>query len=140
MNCILCSALQNERDHILHQDAHVFILVNIEPIKEGHVMILPVRHAEQLRDLTPDESSAFLKAIDRAMLAIAEAYEETPMCLVNGWKYRTQPHLHAHVLPSKKNLRGLYAASEDLEERKRGNEQVILRIKEALLPFIRSDF
>lgn len=103
-------------------------------------MILPVRHAEQLRDLTPDESSAFLKAIDRAMLAMTEAYEETPMCLVNGWKYRTQPHLHAHVLPSKNNLRGLYSASEGLEERKRANEQTIQNIKEQIMPFLRSEF
>ena len=140
MTCTLCDSLRNEQDYILYQDAHVFILVNIEPIKEGHVMILPVRHVEQLRDLTPDESSAFLKAIDRAMLAVTEAYEETPMCLVNGWKYRTQPHLHAHVLPSKYNLRGLYSTSEGLEERKRANEQTIKNIKEKLRPFLRSEF
>ncbi len=103
-------------------------------------MILPVRHAEQLKDLTPDESSAFLKAIDLCMSAVTEAYGETPMCLVNGWKYRTQPHLHAHVLPSKKNLRGLYSASEGLEERKHADEQTLKAIKEKLKPFLEQEF
>ncbi len=139
MNCELCNSLRDDQDRILYQDAYVFILINIEPIKEGHVMILPVRHAEQLKDLTPDESSAFLKAIDLSMKAVTEAYGETPMCLVNGWKYRTQPHLHAHVLPSKKNLRGLYSASEGLEERKRADKKTLRSIKEKLKTFLKME-
>ncbi len=132
MSCVLCDSFANEKERVIFQDQHVFVLVNIEPIKDGHVMILPIRHAEQLRDLTPEESQAFLQAIDRCMLAVTKLYQETPMCLVNGWSYRTQPHLHAHVLPSKKNLRGLYASAEGLEERKRADEATLKQIAERL--------
>lgn len=134
MNCVLCDSLRDEPGRILYKDDHVFVLINIEPLKEGHVIILPVRHAEQLGDLTPDESSAFLKAIDRCMHAVTEAYD-APMCLVNGQKYRSQAHLHAHVLPSKNGLRGLYTAAEGLEHRKRADDDVLDRIKETLKPY-----
>ena len=135
MSCVLCDSLVDEPGRILYQDQHVFVLLNIEPIKEGHVMVLPTRHAENLKDLTPDESEAFLKTIDRCMFAITKAYDETPMCLVNGWKYRTQSHLHAHVLPSKKNLRGLYSASEGIEERKRADDEMLKRVADRLKRF-----
>ena len=135
MHCVLCESLEKEPHRVVYRDAFVFVLVNIEPIKDGHVMILPIRHAEQLKDLTPEESSAFLKAIDQCMTAVTESYGETPMCLVNGLKFRTQAHLHAHVIPSKKNLRGLYSAAEGLEERKRADDQTMKNIVEALKPF-----
>jgi histidine triad (HIT) family protein len=135
MHCALCDSLRNERERILYQDAHVFVMVNIEPIKDGHIMILPVRHAEQLGDLTPEESCAFLKAIDLSLRAVTQAYEETPMCFVNGWKHRSQLHIHAHVLPSKKNLRGLYSAAEGLPERVPADKETIHRIMEKLKQF-----
>lgn len=131
-SCVLCETRIQESGRVVYQDEHVFVLVNIEPIKDGHVMILPVRHAEQLSDLTPEESQAFLKMIDKCMSTVTQHFQETPMCLVNGWKYRSQPHLHAHVLPSKKNLRGLYTAAEGLEERKRADNETLNKMADAL--------
>jgi len=137
MNCVLCDSLAIEKDRVIYQDDRIFILVNSEPLKDGHIMILPVRHAEQLSDLSPEESQSFLQAIDKCMLAVTEAYGETPMCLINGWQFRTQAHLHAHVLPSKNNLRGLYSAAEGLEERKRVDRTVLNKTACILRPFFR---
>lgn len=95
-------------------------------------MILPIRHAEQLEELTPAEAQAFLTAIDTSFRAVTAAYDETPICLINGSAHRTQPHLHAHVLPSKHNLRGLFVAAEGLEERKRADDSVLATIAEKL--------
>lgn len=134
MNCVLCDALVNEPDRVIYKDEHVFVLVNIEPLKEGHIMILPIRHAELLKDLTPDESHAYLQIMDRCMEAVTEAYGETSMCAVNGWAHRSQPHLHAHILPSKSDLRGLYVASENVHERERADNERLSGIAEKLRP------
>jgi diadenosine tetraphosphate (Ap4A) HIT family hydrolase len=135
MECVLCESFVSEPDRVVHQDEHVFVLVNIEPVKEGHIMVLPVRHVEQLGDLAPQEAQAFLKAVDACMHGVTVAYGETPMCMVNGWGHRTQRHLHAHVLPSKNSLRGLFSASEGLEERKRADAPTLKRMAERLRPF-----
>lgn len=131
MDCVLCQAL-DETHRIVHRDERVVVIVNIEPIKHGHLMIMPVRHAEQLSDLRPEEAQAFLQAVDRCMRAVEKLSEEPSMCLVNGWKHRTQPHLHAHVLPSKRGLRGLFSASEGLEERKPADTEMLSRMAEEL--------
>ncbi|MEI6510576.1 MAG: HIT family protein [Candidatus Uhrbacteria bacterium] len=112
MPCELCNAFENEKDRVIYSDAHVFVVPILHPIREGHVMIIPIRHAENMKDLNADEARAFMAASNLAMDAVKKEYGVTPMFLVNGWEYRSQPHLHAHVLPSKTNLRGLYAAAE----------------------------
>jgi diadenosine tetraphosphate (Ap4A) HIT family hydrolase len=131
MDCVLCNAL-TESYRIVYKDKRVVVIVNIEPVKNGHLMIMPVRHAEQLGDLQPEEAQAFLRMIDRCMHAVERLSDEPSMCLVNGWKHRTQPHLHAHVLPSKKNLRGLFSASEGLEERKRADAETLALMADEL--------
>lgn len=68
-DCALCQSL-DESYRIIHKDDLVVVIVNIEPVKEGHLMVMPVRHAEQPGDLSPEESRAFLQAIDRCMLAV----------------------------------------------------------------------
>jgi diadenosine tetraphosphate (Ap4A) HIT family hydrolase len=45
MQCELCLA-KEEKYRIVFQNDLVFVVVNIEPLKQGHLMVLPVRHAE----------------------------------------------------------------------------------------------
>lgn len=134
MPCELCTIIIDEPGRILYEDALAFTAVNIEPIKSGHVMILPKRHVENLADLFPEEATAFLRCIDRAMTALAGLYDETPICFVNGWKHRTLPHLHAHVLPSRSNLRGLFSAAEGSPSRTRMDSVALAAMAEHLRP------
>ena len=60
MNCELC-LVGSERHRIVHEDDCMLLVVNIEPINNGHCMVLPRRHAENLKDLTPEESVSFLQ-------------------------------------------------------------------------------
>lgn len=117
MSCVLCDILKNEESRIVYKDEHIFIALNFEPLKKGHLMVLPIQHVENLGELGSESAVAFLKGIDTAMKVLTKSSEETPICAVNGWKARTQPHLHAHVLPAKYDLRGLFVHSEGVPER-----------------------
>ncbi len=137
MSCELCAAIQNEPERIVHQDALVVVMLNKEPIKEGHLMILPARHAENLSHLEPAEAKAFLDAIDACMSTVTAFSPETPMCLVNGWKHRTQPHLHAHVLPSQHAVRGLFTAAEGTPDRRVASQEELTEITNKLKPLFK---
>lgn len=138
MDCALCAARYAEAYRVIYQDDHVFVLLNVEPLKDGHAMILPIRHAENLKDLTPEESRAFLVAIDQCMEAMTRVFDHAPMCHVNGWKHRSQPHLHAHVLPSAGSMRELYVAAEGAPRRRRANEDELRAMAERLMIAFRS--
>ena len=133
--CELCGKNKREPFRVVFEDKHIVIVINIEPLKPGHMMVMPVRHAEQLGDLDWEEASAFLKGIDRAMRAINKYSDEEPMCVVNGPRHRTQSHLHAHVLPCKKNgLRDLYSVAEGLPERERADQKTLTEMADTLRP------
>jgi diadenosine tetraphosphate (Ap4A) HIT family hydrolase len=87
-----------------------------------------------LADLHDHEARTFLQVIDRCFQALKEISNDPPLCLINGWKHRSQPHLHAHVLPSKEDTRGLLAASEGVEKRKRVDQTALAFMADALRP------
>lgn len=127
MSCALCSA-RNQSYRLVYADDLVMVVVNFEPVKPGHVMVMPIRHVENLGDLEPEEAAQYLRTIDRCMAAMTKLSNEPPMCLVNGWAHRTQSHLHVHVLPSKHDMRGLYVAAEGVAERVRVDQETLTRM------------
>ena len=134
MDCQLCGLDQTEGFRVVYQNAFALVVVNIEPVKDGHLMVLPVRHTEQLADLNADEAREFLQTIDRCIAALSGKCNETPICFLNSGKHRTQAHLHAHVLPSKGGLRSLFAAAEGTAERRRLDNETLATIAAELRP------
>lgn len=99
-------------------------------------MVLPIRHAELMSDLTEKESAAFLKAADKCLTILSKKFDEPPLFVVHGWEHRTQPHLHAHVLPSKLALRDLLALSENTPQRIRAEKERLTKMADEIRPLI----
>lgn len=129
--CALCTSYSEDKYRIVYEDDFVFVMVNNSPLKDGHVMVLPIRHAETLSELTPQEAQAFLRITDECMRISEKLYGDAAISVVNGWKHRSEPHLHLHVVPSKHNLRGLLVASEGIERRVLGEESALREIAHA---------
>ena len=125
MTCPLCD-LSNKQ--LVYQDDYCFAMVISEPLKDGHLMVLPKRHVESLTDLNPEESQAILKLLGRLDKTISEAYDEEPIIFMNLGGHSTQPHIHFHILPSKGGLRHLFSEYEKLPFRKAANSQERKRI------------
>ena len=134
MDCPFCGDKEPER--VVCANDLAFCLVNIEPIKDGHVMIIPRRHVHRLRDLTPEEAKAVNELTDRVVDLLLREFGEDPAIRVNSGTHKTQPHLHVHVLPSKGALRDHYTAHEGLPLRvRKTNEELAAmarRLRDAL--------
>lgn len=134
MKCELCLA-KSEIYRVVYENEMVLVMFCIEPMNDGHVMILPSRHVENLADLEPIEAHAFLQAIDMCMEALSRFSADPPMCLLNGWKHRSQSHLHMHILPSKLGMRELFAASLGIPERIRADQSALKEKTDVLKKF-----
>ncbi len=115
--CSLCDSYANEKYRVIYDDGTVFVMMNNQPLKDGHVIILPVRHAENMADLTPAEAGGIFALMERCMRAAEKFGGESSFAAVNSQVHRSQPHFHAHVLPSKVGLRGLLVAAEGVDFR-----------------------
>lgn len=113
MGCPFCDINESE---IVVKEKNVFCIVNIKPIKDIHVMVVPTRHVENLSELSPKESKDILYMIDRISKAISSQDINVPIIFMNTGNHSTQPHLHFHVLPSKGGIRELFSSHEKIPE------------------------
>jgi ATP adenylyltransferase len=67
--CVFCRIFkekQDKRNFIIKRSEHAFIVLNIFPYNNGHVMIIPRRHVSDLRDLRKEEKDDLLHFLEHA--------------------------------------------------------------------------
>lgn len=115
VDCELCTII-TEEFRLIRKTKHSFAIICEQPIKAGHIMILPKRHVTQDRysELTPEESQDFLALVEDMQHLVTSKYNEDVMLFKNSNSHSTQSHFHVHLVPSKGNMRKLISALEDI--------------------------
>lgn len=60
--CFICKAQKEKFDKsnlVIYRNPHTFVMMNLYPYNNGHVMICPNKHATSLRQLTKEEMFDF---------------------------------------------------------------------------------
>lgn len=103
--CVFCSAQVREDAAalILYRGRTGFVILNLYPYNNGHLMVVPYRHVATLAAATPDELSELMDLTRRAEIALSEAYR--PQGLNVGINLGRPAgagvvdHLHVHLVP-----------------------------------------
>ncbi len=102
---MFCTALDDEdaAPLILFRGTSCFVILNLFPYNNGHLMIVPKRHVGTLADTSPDERAEIIELTRVAEIALTEAYGPHGMNMgVNLGKPAgagVPGHLHMHVVP-----------------------------------------
>jgi len=96
--CIFCKIAKREiPSHIVHDDADTFAFMDIRPIQQGHVLVIPKVHIDHFSDLPDDAATKVLLVAQRLAKTIrAEIKPPRVGLLVGGFAV---PHAHLHVVP-----------------------------------------
>ena len=104
--CIFCEKPANHQDgktFILWRGRHAFVLMNIYPYNNGHLLIAPYRHIGALEDLPETVVLDMLRLVQRSIKAIRKAYAPEGFNIgVNQGKVAgagIEHHVHLHVVP-----------------------------------------
>ncbi len=105
--CIFClgaGASQSDSDSlIVFRSSLAYIILNLYPYNNGHVMVVPYRHVATLAALTPEEMTEIGILTQRCELALNEAYQPQGINVgVNLGKPAgagVLDHIHVHVVP-----------------------------------------
>lgn len=96
--------------HVVHEDAHTFAFLDIEPLAPGHTLLVPKRAVATLDQLDEAHAAALGRALPRLCRAIRLA------CGVNAYNvlqnngaaaHQAVPHVHFHIIPRPDADRGL---------------------------------
>lgn len=80
--------------------------MDINPLNDGHTLVVPKRHAETIYEITSDDLSAVMKVAQTVALAIKKALMPDGLTVVQlNHKAAGQvvPHLHIHLIPRWEN-------------------------------------
>lgn len=102
--CIFCDTGEPGRDDLILARGRVsFVILNLYPYNNGHVMVVPNRHVATLGAATPAELSELMRLTRHAEMALTEAY--TPHGINVGINLGRAAgagvvdHLHVHLVP-----------------------------------------
>ena len=110
--CVFCQIAAGEKPaHVVLDDERFLAFLDVRPLFEGHVLLVPREHHETLWDL-PDDLLAPLTAHTRSLaVAVREAMGAAGIfTAINNVVSQSVPHLHVHVVPRnrKDGLRGFF--------------------------------
>ncbi len=103
-DCIFCNTSEPGRgDLILVRGRVSFVILNLYPYNNGHLMVVPNRHAPNLATLSAAEQAELMRLTRHAEMALTEAYAPHGINIgINLGKPAgagVLDHLHVHVVP-----------------------------------------
>jgi ATP adenylyltransferase len=104
--CILCqkpNEKEDRRNLLLFRGGHCFILLNLFPYNNGHLMIVPYRHLDSLSCLSPGEMVELLELAQKSEDILRKVLKAEGFNLgINLGKVAgagIADHIHLHILP-----------------------------------------
>ena len=102
-DCIFCKIIKGEIPSFkVYEDDKVFAFEDINPISEGHTLIIPKKHAENLWEIPGEDLTAVHLASQKIIQAMKEALNPTGVALLqlNGrGANQVVMHYHLHLVP-----------------------------------------
>ncbi len=102
-DCIFCKIIKGDIPSVrIYEDERVFAFADINPISDGHTLIIPKRHAENIWEMDDADMSAIHLAAKKLATAIKAALNPVGIaCLqLNGAGVnQVVMHYHYHLIP-----------------------------------------
>jgi diadenosine tetraphosphate (Ap4A) HIT family hydrolase len=103
-NCIFCRIVAGQAEaSLVYQDAWVCAFLDSHPVAEGHLLVVPVRHASGLEDLDEDAAGQMMiigRRMGAALRRCGVPCEGVNLLLADGAAAgQTVFHCHLHVIP-----------------------------------------
>jgi histidine triad (HIT) family protein len=103
MSCIFCRIVAGEIPaEIVARDPGALAFLDIQPLADGHVVIIPTAHAARVEDLDPAAAAALFRTVARLAGPVRRALgaDATTIGINDGEASgQTIPHVHAHIVP-----------------------------------------
>ena len=103
--CVFCDAprLSARQSLIVHSGTSAYVVLNLYPYNNGHLMVVPFRHVATLAALEPAELQEIALLTQRSEAALTEAYQPHGLNVgINLGKPAgagVLDHVHVHVVP-----------------------------------------
>lgn len=102
-SCIFCKIIKGEIPcYKLYEDENTLSFLDVNPITEGHTLVIPKTHATLVEDLNNDNISSVFETTQKISKKLRETLDKpsTTIAIHNGKEAGQEiPHVHVHIIP-----------------------------------------
>ena len=102
MDCIFCKIIKGDiPSYKVYEDDHVYAFLDISQVTEGHTLIVPKHHVQNLYDLDAETATRVFKTVPKIANALKRAFAPIGLNLINNTErpHQSVDHFHVHLLP-----------------------------------------
>lgn len=104
--CVFCDKRDSDSDHtdyIVARSEHVYVVLNIYPYSNGHVMVIPYEHVSSMEALPEAALTDLMVTINRTLAALRQIYSPQGFNLGANLGPAAgagiAAHFHFHIVP-----------------------------------------
>lgn len=101
--CIFCKIVKGDIPSVkIYENGHVFAFMDINPVSDGHALVIPKKHAQNLWEIPEEDLSAVHTASKKIVRAMTRAMGPVSVATVqlNGRGVnQVVMHYHLHLIP-----------------------------------------
>lgn len=103
--CDFCKIINKQLSaHIVYENNNLISFLDIDPIHEGHVLIVPKEHVDSIEKLSEKVLIDIMNVAKDIVKALKDIYGiEGYSIMQNGGKFCDYGHAHFHVFPRYEN-------------------------------------
>ncbi len=103
-SCTFCKILRGELPgSIIHEDDLVIVIVDLFPVNEGHLLVIPKIHAAEMSEVDSDTLAHIMRLAQKLNLALRRsslACDGVNLLLADGEAAMQEIfHFHLHLIP-----------------------------------------
>ncbi len=103
MDCVFCKIRDGLIPSVkIYDDDRTFAIMDINPLNEGHLLVIPKAHAATIYEIAEDDLGQSAAVAKRIALAVQRALQPDGLNLwqANGAAaFQSVPHFHLHLVP-----------------------------------------
>ncbi len=102
MNCLFCNIAQNEKERMtIYEDDIVIIIMDKFPTCDGHALVIPKKHFEDIYEVDENTLSHMFKVAKEYAKVLMEVTNEKGCTFsINYGDKQEIKHLHLHIMPN----------------------------------------
>lgn len=105
MNCVFCNIVDGKiPSHTIFEDEIVKVMMDINPVSNGHLLIIPKKHFTNLTDIDMDTLMHIQKTAKEMFKLLKDKLNIEGLTLCQNNEYGQEvKHYHLHLIPRYKN-------------------------------------
>jgi histidine triad (HIT) family protein len=101
--CVFCDiAAGKVAASVVHEDELTMAFVDLRQFHPGHILVIPRRHFQDVRELDDATGAALMATVARVTRAVGEVFPNDGLSLwhsIGEAAFQEVPHLHIHIHP-----------------------------------------